>query len=370
MNKKVYATIIAVIMVAVVAVSVVQTDDSEATRTLSDNTTVYLVDGTTVSSTTLYSYDLYQALVSASAASGFALNGITTTQKTVVYDDGASVTTQNSSWNQKIHTGYVVQGEETIETYYYNPNEDYGTLGSVTVGETTYTNFNVYVYQKEKDGTSYSWKTPLSAIGWYHPFADYSAIYTAASGSIYSLSAAAIAITVNNGSYTSITSEIDPPMPVTSSTANCLYTFVLKGEKATAAVGKNVTVYDQINDEYISHQLTSQDLINGIVISGWGSNAHEALSVALCEQLTVQTDYATYHVSPYGNYYTYYGWYSDILGVETQTTLNPDGTYTYNWWQTSTTSGTSTTATDYSLSYYSGLSGAPNAGTTIQVEYV
>lgn len=366
MKRKISAVITAIIMVAVVAFSVIQvTDDSEATA-IGNTTTVYLIDGTTVSSTTLYSYDLYQALVSASTTSGFALNGVTTTQKTVTYGDGATVVTQNSSWNQKIHTGYTQAG---AETYYYNPNEDYGTLASVTIGETAYTNFNVYVYQKEVDETTYSWETPLSAIGWYHPFADYSATYTA-SGKTYSLSVAAIAITVNGGNCSSITTTVQTPVSITSSTDNCLYTFLLKGENATAAIGKNVIVRDDLTGQYVTQQLTSQNLINGITIYGWGSNAHEALNIALQGQLSVQTDYATYHVSTYGNYYTYYGWYDDILGVQTQIIVNPDGSYTYHWWQTSIGTDTNLPETEYSLSYYSGLSGAPNAGTTFQVAYV
>lgn len=365
MKRKISAVITAIIMVAVVAFSVIQvTDDSEATA-IGNTTTVYLIDGTNVSSTTLYSYDLYQALVSASTTSGFALNGVTTTQKTVTYEDGATVVTQNSSWNQKIHTGYTQTG---AETYYYNPNEDYGTLASVTVGETVYTDFNVYIYQRSSAGTTYSWNTPLSAIGWYHPFADYSATYTA-SGATYSLSAAAIAITVNGGNYSSITTTVQTPATITSSTDNCLYTFLLKGESATTAVGKNVIVRNT-QGQYITKQLDEDDLEDGITIYGWGSNAHEALKVAVCGDLVVQVDYATYHTSTYGDYYTYYGWYNKILEVGTQTIINSDGTYTYHWWQTSTITGTGTTETEYSLSYYSGLSGAPNAGVTFQVAYI
>lgn len=367
-NVRTFAIMTAIIIMAVTISSVQVSEDSGATA-IGDNTTVYLVDGSDVSSTSLYSYDLYQALVSASAVSGFALDGVTATQKTVEYDDGASVTTLNSSWNQKIHTGYQTVDEGTQETYYYNPNEDYGTLASVSIDGVTYTDFGIYVYQKADGGASYSWVSALDAIGWYHPFADYSATYST-SNSTYSLAAAAIAIAVNGGDYNAITSQVPTPMSITSSTDGCLYSFVLKGEKASGAVGKSVMVYDEEEEEYEAHKLTREELEAGIEIYGWGSNAHEALKVALCSQVDAQTEYATYHVSTYGDYYTYYGWYNEILGVGTQSELNPDGSYTYHWWQTSSGTGTNATETEYSLCYYSGLTGSPNSGTEFQVVYV
>jgi len=368
-KTKIYAIAAAVIMLAVGSFSIIQTtDDLEATA-IGNNTTVYVVNGTNVSSTSLYSYDLYQALVSASSDTDFELNGVTTTEKTVTYADGASVITQNSSWNQKIHTGYTTVDEKSVETYYYNPNEDYGTLASVTIGETQYTDFEIYVYQRQSSGTTYSWISALDAIGWYHPFADYSATYTA-SDSTYSLSAAAIAIVINNGSCTSITSTVTTPMSITSSTDGCLYTFELIGASASAAVGKNVRVYDEDDEAYVVHQLTTDDLDNGITIYGWGSDANEALRIALYDQVDVQEEYAILNTSTYGDYYTYYGWYGKILDVDTQIIVNADGSYTYHWWQTSTGTGSSAVATDYSLGYYSGLSGAPNSGTSYQVAYV
>ena len=368
-NIKIYAIAAAVIMLAVGSFSIIQTTDDIDATAIGNNTTVYVVDGTNVSSTSLYSYDLYQALVSASSDDGSVLNGITTTEKTVTYADGASVTTQNSSWNQMIHTGYTTVDGESVETYYYNPNENYGTLASVTIGETVYTDFEIYVYQRQSSGTTYSWVSALDAIGWYHPFADYSATYTA-SDATYSLSAAAIAVVINNGNCSSITTTVQTPVSITSSTDNCLYTFLLKGENATAAVGKNVIVKNALTGKYVTKQLTSQNLSSGITIYGWGSNAHEALMVALCQQIEVQDSYAVLNASTYGDYYTYYGWYGKILDVGTQVTVNADGSYTYNWWQTSAGTGSSAVATDYSLGYYSGLSGAPNSGTTYQVAYV
>ena len=280
--------------------------------------------------------------------SQFDLNAVTTTTTTVVVDDTTTITTDNNSWNKDVFSYYDANNEAQ---YYKNPNENYGTLSTVTIGETTYSSgsFSVYVYQKEKDGTAYSWTPALPAIGWYHPFADYSAYYTS-NNTDYSLAAAAIAIVVNDGTAPT---EGRIPMSVTSETDGCLYTFVLKGDKATDAIGKNVMVKNPRTGAYYTKTLVQSDLMNnGITVYGWGSNAHEALKVALCNNLVTDSLYHKYITTTYGGYDQYYGWYGAILGVDTQTIDLGNGNYEYHWWQTSVTSGGSFTLTDYSFGFY------------------
>lgn len=352
-NPKLFAIMATIMMLAVGFVSYVDdTKDSDAATTLGANVDVYLVNGNSVTSTSVYAYDLYQALTAASSVSSFDLNGVGTT-------------TANSSWKQYVVPSY---GDP-----YYNPNENYGTLTSVTVGETIYSTFDVYVYQKAVGGSTYSWMSPLDAIGWYHPFGDYSAYYTVGSGDSavdYSLSAAAIAIVINNGSAPYFSART--PMGIYNDTDGCLYQFYLKGDSATGAIGKNVRLYNQYTEQYYTHALTSTDLEQGITIYGWGSNAHEALKVAVCGNLDAEEMYAKYNpIDSTTGYYTYYGWYNSILGVSTQIIDNGDGTYTYHWWETSTVNGSVVTSTQFSLAYYSGLSGADlgNECTTFEIEY-
>lgn len=240
--------------------------------------------------------------------SEFSLNAVTTTTTTVVVDSTTSVTTNNSSWNKDVFSHYDANN---VAQYYKNPNENYGTLSTVTIGETTYPSgsFSVYVYQKPTNGTVYSWTLALPAIGWYHPFADYSAYYTS-NNTGYSLAAAAIAIVVNNGSTPT---EGRTPMTVTSNTEGCLYKFVLKGPNATGAIGKTVTIEDPLSGGYTTVALTQSNLTNGITITGWGSNAHEALKVAVCNNMAVASLYHQTITSQYGSYDQYYGWYDTIL---------------------------------------------------------
>lgn len=367
MKKKHIAALIAFVMLAVGIVAVPGVDDADASTTLSNNVDVYVVDGTTTTSKSVYAYDLYQALTTAINDSEFSLNAVTTTTTTVVVDSTTSVTTNNSSWNKDVFSHYDANNEAQ---YYKNPNENYGTLSTVTIGETTYPSgsFSVYVYQKPTNGTAYSWTLALSAIGWYHPFADYSAYYTS-NNTGYSLAAAAIAIVVNNGSTPT---EGRTPMTVTSNTEGCLYKFVLKGPNATGAIGKTVTIEDPLSGGYTTVALTQRNLTDGITITGWGSNAHEALKVAVCNNMLVASLYHQTITSQYGSYDQYYGWYDTILGVGTVTIDLGNGNYEYHWWQTSANTGSGLTSTEYSFAYYSLLSGAQNVLTSniCGIEYV
>ena len=368
MKKKHIAALIAFVMLAVGIVAVPGVDDADASTTLSNNVDVYVVDGTTTTSKSVYAYDLYQALTTAINDSEFSLNAVTTTTTTVVVDSTTSVTTNNSSWNKDVFSYYDANNEAQ---YYKNPNENYGTLSTVTIGETTYPSgsFSVYVYQKPTNGTAYSWTPALPAIGWYHPFADYSAYYTS-NNTDYSLAAAAIAIVVNNGSTPT---EGRTPMTVTSNTNRCLYTFVLKGPNATGAIGKEVLIFDPRTGTYQTKVLEQSDLTgNGITITGWGSNAHEALKVAVCNNMEVTSLYHQVITSPSGNYDQYYGWYNTILGVGTVTIDLGNGNYEYHWWQTSANTGSGLVSTGYSFAYYSLLSGAQNVLTSSScgIEYI
>lgn len=371
MNNKCAAALVAFVMLAVGIVAVPSVGDTDASATFSDSVDVYVVDGTNTTSRSVYAYDLYQALTTAINDSGFNLNAVTTTTTTVAVNSDLSITTDNSSWNKNVYSYTDSNGNPV---YYQNLNENYGTLATVTIGETTYSSssFDIYVYQKEKDGTAYSWTPALPAIGWYHPFADYSAYY-ASGNTQYSLAAAAIAIVVNDGT---VPTEGRAPMAVTSGTAGCLYTFVLKGEGASGAVGKNVMIKNALTGVYQTKVLLQSDLTNGITVYGWGSNVHEALKVALCNNLVTDPIYYKYVTTTYGGYDQYYGWYGDILGVGTQTIDLGNGNYQYHWWQTSVTASVDGAdkyvPTDYSFAYYSVLSGAQNElySASCQIAYV
>lgn len=111
MKKKHIAALIAFVMLAVGIVAVPGVDDADASTTLSNNVDVYVVDGTTTTSKSVYAYDLYQALTTAINDSEFSLNAVTTTTTTVVVDSTTSVTTNNSSWNKDVFSHPTIRAK-------------------------------------------------------------------------------------------------------------------------------------------------------------------------------------------------------------------------------------------------------------------
>ncbi len=317
-------------------------DNSDAATSNDGIVDVYFKGPTgDLASTTVTAYDLYQAVVAADSTLGFTAES------------------NDSSWNQ-------LEGEAPYQ--YYNPDQDYGTLSGITIGDSTLliSAFTVYVYNTIVDDTAYSWNVANPAIGWYHPYSDYSASYESEDGS-YSMASAAIAIIYGTEETTvSVLDDTAPKTPVAITDDDSFkYTFrISSGQNLSFdAVAVKVMSGTQIVDG----ELNSTNIKTGVTVVGWGSNAYEALKNALGSGVVEgQSDYAILNVTDYSSYYTYYSWLDSILNLGTVTTDNGDGTYTYNYWE----SKLGSTYCDYTFGYYSSIQGAQNAGNAFNLTYV
>ena len=334
------------LMVAFAGVPALTIDASDAATDDSGIVDVYF-NGPSgdLQSTTVTAYDLYQAINLADSALGFT----------------AVSTESNSAWNQLMNPG---------QYQYYNPNENYGTLSNITIGETTYPidSFTTYVYNKTTDlASNYSWNLANPALGWYHPYADYSATYdVTVNGTTTTYSMASAAVAIIYGADISALSDVSPKEPVTITQSNAYkYTFAIKSNHDISF--SPVAVKKAVGNGVIPATLDSTTIKTGMTIVGWGSNAFEALKNALGSSNVIGgTTYADYIGNGSYGYYQYYSWLDTVLGIGTQTITNEDGSTTYKYWSSSVGG----VYCSYTLGYYSSIAGAPNGGNAISLTYV
>ncbi len=339
--ERTIAVLVAVMMVSVIIVASQATEDYEATDTPMGDIKVQYYDGTTWTDKTVIAFDMYSAITAANDSN--ATNRLT---YTLEFASGAT------SW-KKNTSGYD------------EPNENYGTLTKVNGS----TSFTVFVYNNA-DG---SWTVANPALGWYRPFADYgsTAVFTTSGPSA---GASNIAIVV--GSETTIPTGVGATITLSPITTNAAYTytFTLKDTLQTVSptTWPTVTYYDDEDDVWISDSLTATLLANGVKIRGYGSDAYLALRNALgANQVDGQNEITLTHTNPDGStYLTYYSWLYTILGSGTVSTItdNPDGskTSTYDYWASYTSTGG---YLSFTLGYYSGFTGAPNACSDFNITY-
>lgn len=334
------------LMVAFAGVPALTIDASDAATDDSGIVDVYFKGPSgDLQSTTVTAYDLYQAINLADSALGFT----------------AVSTESNSAWNQLMNPG---------QYQYYNPNENYGTLSNITIGETTYPidSFTTYVYNKTTDLASrYSWNLANPALGWYHPYADYSATYDVTvngTKTTYSMASAAIAIIY--GADSTALNGVTPKTPAEITDDDVYkYTFTIKSNHALSF--EALTVIQEINGQFVEVELNTTNIGSGMTIIGWGSNAYEALRDALGESnVSGQSEYASYISAGSYGYYKYYSWLGPVLGADTVTIDNGDGTYTYKYWSSSI----GNTDCNYTFGYYSSLTGAPNSANSFNLTYM
>lgn len=347
----------ALVMLSVIGVSFVASEDSSAANNTGIQTEVYMkAPGGNYEHRAASAYDMYQAVCVVQGQMGF----------TVTTTPGDDV------WKKLDSTGYE------------NPNPDYGTLASVTYNGVTYTDFKVYVYNTEENGSGYAWREALSAIGWYHPFSDYTATYQAEmlklrhdndgpgvpqnSGTHYKLSCASVAIVLGTGATAPTASEISDPMlpqnvprtdqyryrfDVSSSISGSMNPFV----KLVRVGG--------LTGNYSVGWLTWNTISTPLSICGWGSNAYEALNDSLLlSNLAGQKDYCALH-DVYENgvyqysYNTYYTWMESMLNNGTVKIKNPNGTTTYRYWASYCDNVSPPSYCAYTFGYYSTVTDAP-----------
>lgn len=340
--------VIAMMACAVIPIASMDGADSDAVSTSGTISVSYMGQDASVFTTeTTTAYDMYQAVVALDESLGFTAN----------------VSEANQSW---------VSG--------YNPNIDYGTIDTITDdGVTTdISSYHIYAYcTKTTSGgvETTGWYDALDALGWMHPYEDYSAYFTVGSDK-YSLAVANIAISYGAASANQLSAiTVKDLVPVSRYDSAYQYSFNISGTGLNAIAGADVTVYDD-DDGFITSTLTTavQDGVNVLAeqrIYGWGSNAYEALKDALgSDNVVGQEEYAIQHTNSDGStYYTFYSWMDTILGSGTESSFT-ETTSTYKYWASYTDSSYSATSyCSYTFGYYSGESGAPNACTDFGLRY-
>lgn len=320
MNQKIMAVLMAALLVAVVGVVIVDdASDSDASVSTTGSIKVSFKDtGGNWVSTTVSAFDVYQAVDSAKTTLGYTI----------------TITGENATWNKD-------------EGGYYNPDINYGAISQINGSS----NFTIFVY----NNTASQWVTAKAPLGWYRPFADYAAAVTFDDGTCAGASNVAISM---DGSAPSGISAIS--LTAISTTDNFIYAFTLKDNLNTVNVPSGTMVLIEDGPFYDSHELTASDLQSGITIYGYGSDAYLALKNAISPVIGGEKTFELKGSSPY-QYYQYYSWMDTIIGYGTQSIYGSDdnGDYSqYLYWIQSGTN--SNNGGDYTLGYYSKLSGAYN----------
>ena len=327
-TKRITAVFLAAIMVAVAIGSILQvsndiyaTDETQSTG----NVNVYFKDqsqNTNMASVT--AYDLYEAVVKAGATLGYTVQ----------------TATGNDSWKTFV---YSPAGS------YYDINKDYGTISTITIGSNSpvsISNYSIYVYNKTTNSNLFGWNPAIDAIGWYHPYNDYSAIGTVSNVN-YSLASANIAIVYGSGEpdITNMKSLTD----VNRYDDNYQYSFIIQGEVSPVTIN----AITEGADGFESAIYTEEDILGGIFVYGWGSNAYEALknSIGSSNVEGQASNYILHDMIDY-QYYTYYSWMDEILG--SQNTSEPP----YHYWSTYCYNPEGDELyCDYTLGYYTTVTG-------------
>lgn len=312
MDKKFLAFALAAMFAVSAFAIVVDSEDSDATSAGTMN--IYVYNGSSWTEyTNLSGYNALKALQSSSATfTGATIDGY-------------------------LSTDYVIQKSNDWGSY-DEINSNYGDLLTVNgVTETSTMVWNTFYY----DGSD--WQVGPAAIGFIVPFTD---------GAIASANVALY--------YGEVTTDIPGDLYEIDNLAQMIdpvasgyeYTFYVKvsASGATPDVKTNTLVtYKDSNGAWVNKTLTSEDVLNGITIRGYGSNAYSALKNALnsADDNVVGTE----------TYGPYFGWISSIFGLSTVTGVN----YTY-WIQN--------TASDnylaFNLGAYSGLDNVPSDGYVMQ----
>lgn len=342
MNNKIISIMLVALM-AIAAVSVMADFDTDADTVVAGDVRVQYYDGQSWSSKDVVAFDLYQAVVAANT-------GANPLSYTLTFAEGAM------SWSK------VVPNDGNP---YTEPNENYGKITGLGNSDS----FTVFVYTN-------AWEIAQPAIGWYRPFTDYAATvhFADSAGTGVGASAGSANIAIVAGTYTSMPSGYETAISLTS-VSNYQYTFNLKdtANAVSPASWPRVTYYNDQKEGWYSKTLSASDLrtADGITIRGYGSDAYLALKDALGASVVGQDTVTKLRTNSDGTtYLTYYSWMDSILGSGTHTQIinNQNGTTTYNYtyWGSYTSSGA---YLQYTLGYYSGISGAPNSGNAYKLTY-
>lgn len=364
-NRNKIATVtLALFMALSVMPLIADNDSSDAASTVTGKVDVSYYNGTTFATSTVDAFDLYQAVKAAESGLEY------------------TVASANANWNVDVGT-------------YFDINPDYGKIDTLNNSSTFY----IYVYAySDATGTTMAWTEAHDAIGWYRPFSDYGTkicFYDAfapegrgdlagAANIVLSgteLSVATIDATLTERAMTDRNETFSSNNPY-------MYKFYLKdstfdeeGNEVQVLNDDNInhhvsfTLYPVVS-KYINsttnpqaHVLKPADVVEGITIIGYGSDAYMALNNAL--KAYNMGDGQRICVMPHGTspytYNTYYSWISSILRTPTYSNYvsSPDGSAISEYWYWAHYTGAIDPANyaSYTLGYYSNLAGGFNDAT-------
>lgn len=310
MNNKMISFAIAAVFV--MGAFLVAADSEESDAIAAGTMNIHVYDGSSWTDyTNLSGYNALQALQSSTA------------------------TFTGATHDGYLSTDYVIQKSNEWGSY-DEINENYGDLLTVNgVTETGSMVWNTFYY----DGSD--WQVGPAAIGFIVPFTD---------GALASANVVLY--------YGEVQEDIPDELEIIDDFADMItpagsdyeYTFYLKvsAENYAPSISSNTNVsYKAADGSWNQKILESSDVINGITVRGYGSNAYSALKSALGSTNVVGTD----------SYGPYCGWINSIFGLTTVS----GATYTY--WIQNTISGSYTA---FNLGAYSGLDNVPADGYIMQ----
>lgn len=314
MYKKMMTIAVAAMFIVGAFIVTMDANDSEAVTAGSMN--IYVYNGSAWADyTDLSGYNALQAL----QASGVAFTAAS-------HYESTTSTTFSS-------TDYVIQKSNDWGTY-DEINSNYGDIQAIDgVTETGAYVWSTFYY----DGSS--WVTGPDAIGFIVPFSD---------GAI---SSANVVLYYNEGDDEEIIiDEIDTYMSekqlksaidVTSSSVYAME-FYIEVEAAgyTPTVASSTIVEYKNGTTWTTKTLEASDLISGITVRGYGSNAYAALKDAIGDT----------NVAGMDTYGPYNGWITSIFGLTTVTGTD------YTYWVQNTSSGT---YLSFNMGAYSTLENVP-----------
>ncbi len=310
--------IVALLVIVAGAVVVDGVTDSDASVSATGSVKVFYKDDGVWESKVVNAFDVYQAVQSAKVDLGYTV----------------TITDENSTWN-------------IDEGGYWNPDINYGNISQIDGSS----DFTISVYNNSDS----QWVIAEDSLGWYRPFADYATSVSFQSG----VCAGASNVAISADGTTPSTEETIGLTQITN-TSDYRYAFTLKDNRNAVDVPAGTMVWIQRGLIFVQHELTASELAAGITIYGYGSDAYLALKNAISPVVGGVYTFELCGEAPY-QYYKYYSWMDTILEAGTQTINGTEGERNYSQYVYWVQSGTNTTAGgDYTLGYYSKLSGGYN----------
>lgn len=327
MNKKrMLAVFLAAIMLAVAFGSIIQiSDDASATNDTQSQGNVkvyyYNTEAQAWRDSTQTAYNLYLAVYGALDDLGYTM----------------TTTAANTQWFKE-------------EVGYSNPNINYGLIDEIN-GSGSFT-------IKGYNNTNSQWEDITNVpLGWLRPFADYSVVDVGGHYSVY----ANVAIYSGNQNCDAIQGMIQPVQVQGNDTYLC--SFDLYDAAGSIVVPIGTQVKTMVGGVIQTVYLTSDMLLNGVTVYGYGSDAYLALKDAVGISLVGQTDAWINH----GDYYTYYSWMDSLFGVGTSSET-VDGETIYHYWASY---DSNEAYLDWTFGYYSAVHfDSANVKTSFTIMYM